>query len=174
MPLAEEILDGVHGIGDVAEAVAVLRDCEGLLAALEPINGVLTVAVLLLHYYEAINAKYSAYECAGTAYGLIQGAIGNGSTDYPSGNYSLEDEETIQIKRNSWAKGVEAAKSKLNGDQKGTALRNKILLHIAKDNSQVETTLDRIWRCLCDANGISNPYSTRMRLSWPATGITER
>jgi hypothetical protein len=168
-----EYLDGVHAIGDVAQAVAILADAEEVLALLDPVDAVLTPVVMALNVLHSLDAKYIAYGCAGTAYALMFGATGSGSTDYPTGSYSLEDDETIALKRQHWSDGVSAAQLKLDGSQSGVALKNAILLHVAQNDGNPEPVLQEMWACLCKEFDIENPYSEQMRLLWPDTGITE-
>jgi len=169
-----EVLDGVHAIGDLAEAAAIVADAEVALAVLEPANAILTPVVMALNVFHALESKFIAYGCAGTAYGLVNGATGQGSVDYPNGGFSLEDEETIGEKQRRWAQGVAAAREQLGNGESGTALRNKLLLSTAQHESDPSQTLDIVWKSLCQEFDIENPYATKMQLLWPNTGITER
>jgi hypothetical protein len=169
------ILDGVHAIGDLAEAAALVNGgptAELLLEGLEPFNAVLTPIVLALNVLHGMNAKYIAYGCAGTSYGLIVGASGQGSTAYPAGGYSIEDDETVQLKQKSWSDGVSDAQSKLGDGQNGVALKNKIMLRIAQNGGSPEPVLQETWVELCKSCDIETPYADQMCLLWPQTGIT--
>jgi hypothetical protein len=168
-----DVLHGAHVLSSLADAVGMLGDVEVLEVVAEPIDGVLTVAVMAFEVWKALEAANRAYVTAGYGYGLMYGALDLDGPAYPAGAYSLDSEETIAIKKEKFAEGVGQARAELADGANGVLLRNKILLRTAAKNSDPSAVLDEIWQASCRATD-NEFYASHMRLMWPDTGITER
>jgi hypothetical protein len=138
----------------------------------EPLDGVLTVAVMTWEVWRALESANRAYATAGHTYGLMYGALDLDGPEYPAGQHSLDTDETIAIKRQKFAEGVDNARAELANGADGVALRNKILLRTAYLNSDPSALLEELWQSSC--RRVDNDfYADHLKLMWPQTGITE-
>lgn len=171
--IVTEILHGTHALSSLADAVGMLGDVELLELYAEPVDGVLTVVVMAFEVWKALEAANRAYATAGYAYGLMYGALDMGDPGYPAGAYSLDSDETIAIKKEKFAEGIEQARAELGNGAAGVLLRNKILLRTASKQSDPSAVLDEIWQACCRKTD-NEFYASHMKLMWSDTGITER
>jgi hypothetical protein len=168
-----EILHGSHKLSSLAEAVGIIGRLHVVEAVAEPIDGFLAVAVMSYEVWKALESANRAYASAGHCYGLLYGALDLEGPHYPAGRWSIDSEETIAIKHEKFAEGVQRARTELADPAQGVLLRNKILLRTAYLRSSPEAMVDELWKASCH-QADNEFYARHMRLMWPDTGITER
>jgi hypothetical protein len=171
--IVTDVLHGAHTLSSLAEAAGMLGHAEVLELVGESADGVIAVAVMTFEVWKALEAANRAYATAGYCYGLMYGALDLEGPDYPAGTYSLDNDETIAIKKEKFAEGVSQARTELAAGADGVLLRNKILLRTAARNSDPAVVIDEIWQACCRATE-NEFYASHLRLMWPDTGITER
>jgi hypothetical protein len=167
------VLHGTHALTSLADAVSIVGRIEVVEAIAEPLDGLLAVVVMGYEVWQALEAANRAYVTAGHCYGLMYGALNMEGPNYPSGGWSLDSEETINIKKAKFADGVNEARRELADGANGVLLRNKILLRTANLGSDPAAMIDQLWKASCH-NANNAFYAEHMRLMWPDTGITER
>lgn len=122
---AQEVLDGIHGLTSVADAAAILADCEAIGVIAEPLDGILAVAVMILGVWRALETPHRTLAYQGYAYGLLRACAG--MTD-PTPNKGWPDPGDVDNDYSDFDKAVAKAKT----DAQDTKLCNRILLAMAK------------------------------------------
>ena len=171
--IVEAVLHGGHALTSLVDAASILGRAEVVAVVAEPLDGLLAVVVMGYEVWQALESANRAYITAGHCYGLMYGALDLEGPNYPSGGWSLDSEETVNIKKAKFADGVNEARRELADGANGVLLRNKILLRTANLRSDPKAMIDELWKASCH-NANNAFYADHMRLMWPDTGITER
>jgi len=162
----DDILDGIHVIGDLTEAAAILAESESVLAVIEPFNALVTPIVMIYHVLKDMDANVSAAGRMGYSYGLMYRALDMGQPTHDfHGPDSLDPEATIQRKTTAFNEGAAEAAESLT-----TAVRNRVLLRIAYNSNDAKRTINEIWRVLCEKDD-DDWYGSKFGLAWPDIGL---
>lgn len=139
--VAHKILTGGEALSTVGEAAGILAHVEAVEAIATPVGGVLAVLSSVLMVWRALETPHRTITYQGYAYGLLRAAA---SMDDPVPNRGWPNPEDVDDDYSRFGEAVAKAKSDLDD----TALRNRILLAMAKFGEQ--KVLKQVWDSIID------------------------
>jgi hypothetical protein len=184
----QEFVEGVSSIADLAKAKGILRAFnvaavvdkrysalaelagaleEALKGELSPASWFLQPLKMLLAVIKAVETPESGARMRSWCYTLVYDAMGMGDPPEPkfSGNLMGPDQDALN--REWWDDAHRRAREQLNDGQSGTALRNRVMLLIAKCGGDPASAVTELWAAACrksDDDKLLDAYPT---LGWP-------
>jgi hypothetical protein len=167
----DRVLRFLHGdeeIANVGEAMGLMDAfTEALEGEINPLELVKMVFEMGLQGVKAMATEQRGGELRGWCYGVLYGALDMGSPPEPTFRGSLQGPDQDELDRSSWREGVSAAQHQLADGKEGRALRNKVLLRVARDGGQPATTLNAMWQATCEKTEDTQLARAYPNLSWP-------
>jgi hypothetical protein len=186
-----EFVEGVSAIADLAAAKGVLRAFgvaavvdkeysalselaiafgEALEGELSPVSWFAQPLKALLAVIKALETEERGAAMRSWCYSVVYDAMGMGSTPEPEFSGSLGGPDQDALDKEWWDDARKRAEEQLADGQDGVALRNRVMLVIAKCGGDPASAVTELWAAACrksgdDGNaGLLAAYS---ELSWP-------
>jgi len=158
----KKVLEGSEALTKVSEAVAILADAEAFLGVAEPLGGVLTIIVMIVNVWEALELPERTCSYQGLCYGLMYTALGMGD---PQPNPGWPGADAAPEGAAHFAEGLAEAKKRLGNGQEGVKSKNLLLLAIAKDKEQ--KVINQLWqKAVPDDDHLLRMFT----VEWPNVG----
>lgn len=186
-----EILEGASAIADLAGAKGILRAFggaavvdkqyaallelatafgEALKGELSPISWFTQPVKMLLAVINAMETEERGAAMRSWCYTVIYDAMGMGTPPEPTFSGSLRGEDQDALDRQWWDEARDQTKEQLADGQSGVALRNRVMLLIAKCSGDPASAVTELWAAACRQSGDdghSGLLATYQNLSWP-------
>lgn len=186
-----EIVDGVSAIADLAGAKGLLRAFgvaavvdkeygalselatafgEALEGELSPVSWFTQPLKALLAVIKAIETEERGVAMRSWCYSVVYDAMGMGSPPEPAFTGSLGGPDQDALDRQWWDDARKRAEEQLADGQDGVALRNRVLLVIAKCGGDPSSAVTELWAAACRNSGDDGQaglLAAYERLSWP-------
>lgn len=186
-----EILEGVSAITDLATATGILRAFgvaavvdkqytalseltiafgEALKGELSPLSWFSQWLKMVLAVIKAVETEERGVAMRSWCYTVTYDALGMGPPPEPSFSGSLGGADQDALDKQWWGSARTQAEEQLADGQNGVALRNRVMLLIAKCGGAPASAVTELWAAACrssgdDGNaGLLAAYPT---LSWP-------
>jgi hypothetical protein len=187
-----EIVEGVSAIADLAAAKGILRACsvagvvdkqysalseltsafsEALGGELSPVSWFLQPLKMLLAVIKAIETEERGAAMRSWCYTVVYDALGMGSPPEPTFSGSDQGPDQDVIDHQWWDDARKQAEGQLADGQNGTALRNRVMLVIAKCGGDPSAAVTELWAAACRNSGDDGQaglLAAFPQLSWPA------
>jgi hypothetical protein len=186
-----ELLDGVSAIADLAGAKGVLRAFgvaavvdqeygalselamafgEALEGELSPVNWFTQPLKMLLAVIKAIETEERGTAMRSWCYTVVYDALGMGSPPEPAFSGSLGGPDQDALDQEWWDDARKTAEEQVADGQDGVALRNRVILVIAKCGGDASSAVTELWAAACRKSGDDGSaglLAAYPRLSWP-------
>lgn len=186
-----ELLEGVSAIADLAGAKGVLRAFgvaavvdqeygalselasafgEALEGELSPVNWFTQPLKMLLAVIKAIETEERGAAMRSWCYTVVYDALGMGSPPEPAFSGSLGGPDQDALDQKWWDDARGQAEGQLADGQDGVALRNRVMLVIAKCGGDAASAVTELWAAACRKSGDDGSaglLAAYPRLSWP-------
>ncbi len=170
----QEFVEGVSSIADLAKATGILRALniaatvdhryaaltelagafqEALEEDLSPVSWFLQPLKALLEVLDAIETPERGASMRSWSYTLVYDAMGLGDPPEPPFSGSLLGADQDALNRKWWDEARERAKAQLADGASGVALRNRVLLLIAKCAGDPAQAVTELWAAACRKSG---------------------
>ena len=187
----QEFVEGVSSIADLAKATGILRALniagvvdhqydalaelagafeEALTGELSPTSWFIQPLKALLAVLDAIQTEERGAAMRSWCYTVTYDAMGMGDPPEPAFSGSLKGADQDALDRQWWDQARDRAHEQLADGASGVALRNQVLLLIAKCGGNPGTAVTELWAAACrksgddGAAGLLAAYAT---LDWP-------
>jgi peptidoglycan hydrolase-like protein with peptidoglycan-binding domain len=160
--LIEDILTGVHVIGDATEVaswVAKAHVWRALAEFAEPVGWGIVLVEMFVAGYNAFNTQNLDDRYFGTSYGTVYAANKMGGPTTPPG---VDIPMNLDPQRSWFHEAVQKARKKMAED---VVFGNKVKAAVAKHGS--EAIVNQIWHILVEHQMPEREY----QLTWPAVGV---
>lgn len=186
-----EILDGVGTIADLAAAKGILRAFgvaavvdkqyaalfelasafgEALEGELSPVSWFAQPLKMLLEVIKAIETEERGAAMRSWCYTVVYDAMGMGSPPEPTFSGSLGGPDQDALDQKWWDDAAGKAGEQLADGQNGVALRNRVMLVIAKCGGDPASAVTELWAAACRKSGddgAAGLLAAYPQLSWP-------
>ena len=170
----QEFVEGVTSIGDLARSTGILRAFniaavvdkkygalaemagalgEALEGDLSPASWFIQPLKALLEVINAIETEQRGARMRSWCYTVVYDAMGMGDPPEPAFHGSDQGAEQDAIDKDWWDKARDRAHEQLADGQAGVALRNQVLLLIAKCGGNPGTAVTELWAAACRKSG---------------------
>lgn len=191
----QEFVEGVSSIADLAKAQGLLRAlniaavvdhrynalaeltgafAEALKGELSPAGWFLQPLKMLLAVIKAIETEEHGVAMRSWCYTVVYDAMGMGDPPEPTFR-SLAGADQESTDKQWWDDAHSRAREQLDDGQSGTALRNRVLLVIAKCGGDPASAVTELWAAACrksDDDGKTSLLAAYPVLNWPQpTGV---
>ena len=191
-----QILEGVSAIADLVGAKGILRAFgiaavvdkeygalselamafeEALEGELSPANWFMQPLKMLLAVIEALETEERGAAMRSWCYTVVYDAMGTGSPPEPTFSGSLQGPDQDAIDQKWWDGAREKAEGQLADGENGVALRNRVMLVIAKCGGNPSSAVTELWAAACRKSGDDGNaglLAAYRQLSWPEpTGV---
>jgi hypothetical protein len=187
-----EFVEGVSAIADLAAAKGVLRAFsvaavvdqqygalselasafgEALGGELSPAGWFMQPLKMLLAVIKAIETEQRGARMRSWCYTVVYDAMGMGSPPEPTFSGSQQGPDQDAVDQQWWDDARKQAEGQLADGQNGTALRNRVMLVIAKCGGDPSSAVTELWAEACRTSGDDGGaglLATYPQLSWPA------
>jgi hypothetical protein len=164
-----DFVTGVRTITDETVALAIaVGASEAIIAGFEAVGGILAAVELVWGTIEAMEIKEQIWGAQGWCYGVMGAALGLPDCPPPDwtvpGSDDPDPDAQNELNKQAFRQGVSDGRQACGG----VAFRNRVLLRIAYDGQNNQTTLNALWQAQCNQmSGGSNILSLYPALSWP-------
>jgi hypothetical protein len=186
-----EILEGASAIADLATAAGILRAFgvaavvdkqyaaltelalafgEALKGEVSPISWFTKWLQMVLAVIKAIETEERGAAMRSWCYTVTYDALGMGAPPEPTFSGSLGGVDQDALDRHWWQNARTDAEEQLADGQSGVALRNRVMLLIAKCNGDPATGVTELWAAACRKSGDDGNaglLAAFPSLSWP-------
>jgi hypothetical protein len=187
-----EFVEGVSAIADLAAAQGILRAFsvaavvdkqygaltelasafgEALEGELSPASWFLQPLKMLLAVIKAIETEERGAAMRSWCYTVVYDALGMSSPPEPTFSGSLGGADQDALDQRWWDDTRKQAEGQLSDGQNGTALRNRVMLVIAKCGGDGSSAVTELWAAACRNSGDDGQaglLAAYPQLSWPA------
>ena len=108
---------------------------------------------MLLQVIKAIETEERGASMRSWCYTVVYDAMGMGEPPEPTFIGSLQGPDQDALDQKWWDESRTQAQEQLADGQSGTALRNRVLLLIAKCGGQPATAVTELWAAACRKSG---------------------
>ena len=186
-----ELLDGVSTIADLAGAKGILRAFgvaavvdeqygalselamafgEALEGEVSPVNWFTQPLKMLLAVIKALETEERGAAMRSWCYTVVYDALGMGSPPEPAFSGSLGGPDQDALDQKWWDDARTRAAEQLADGQDGVALRNRVMLLIAKCGGDASSAVTELWAAACRKSGddgAAGLLAAYPQLSWP-------
>lgn len=186
-----EFVEGATAIADLAHAEGVLRAfgvaavvdkdyaaiselagalSETLKGELNPVSWFVQPLKMLLAVIKAVETEERGAAMRSWCYTVVYDAMGMGDPPEPAFSGSLQGSDQDTLDKQWWNDARKEAQEQLAGGQDGTALRNRVLLVIAKCGGDPAAAVTELWAAACAKSGDDGQaglLAAYPHLSWP-------
>jgi hypothetical protein len=183
-----DFVEGVSAIGDLAQATGILRGlgiavivdkkygaiselatalADALKGEISPVAWFKNVIIMLLNIIKAIETEERGVSMRAWCYTMVYDAMGMGTPPEPTFSGSLQGPDQDATDRQSWEDSVTEATQQLQDGSKGVALRNRVLLLIAKCSGDPAQAVTELWANACGASDDPQLLQAYPTLDWP-------
>ncbi|WP_031173843.1 hypothetical protein [Streptomyces durhamensis] len=186
-----DFVDGVQAIGDLATAQGILKGLgvaavvdqqygalselatafsDALKGEVSPVNWFAQPLKMLLAVIKAIETEERGVAMRSWCYTVVYDAMGMGAPPEPTFSGSLQGPDQDAIDKKWWEESLGKAQEQLADGQNGVALRNQVLLLIAKCNGDPRAAVTELWAASCKKSGDDTGgglLASFPQLSWP-------
>jgi hypothetical protein len=186
-----EILEGASAIVDLAGAKGILRAFgvaavvdkqyaalfelatafgEALEGELSPVGWFTQPLKMLLEVIKAIETEERGASMRSWCYTVVYDAMGMGSPPEPTFSGSLGGPDQDALDQKWWDDARKEAEEQLADGQNGVALRNRVMLVIAKCGGDPASAVTELWAAACRKSGddgAAGLLAAYPQLSWP-------
>lgn len=191
----QEVVEGISSIADLAKAEGLLRALnvaavvdkqysalaelagaleEALKGELSPVAWFMQPVKMLLAVIKATETEERGAKMRSWCYTLVYDALGMGDPPQPTFR-TIKGEDQAATDEEWWNEGHQSARAQLDDGQTGVALRNRVLLLIAKCGGDPAKAVTELWAAACQKSGDDEGaglLKTYDNLSWPQpTGV---
>jgi hypothetical protein len=183
-----EFVEGASAIGDLAQASGILRGlgvaaavdqqysavselasalADALTGEISPVAWFKNAVLMLLNIIKAIQTEERGVSMRAWCYTVVYDAMGMGTPPEPTFSGSLQGPDQDATDQKSWDNSVIQATQQLGDGSNGTALRNRVLLLIAKCSADPAQAVTELWANACAASDDSQLLQAYPNLGWP-------
>ena len=172
---AKGILRGFHVAGVVDKQYSALAELttafeESLKGELSPASWFIQPVKMLLAVIKAIETEERGAAMRSWCYTVTYDAMGMGTPPEPAFSGSLGGADQDALDQKWWDEAQATAVSQLADGQSGVALRNQVMLLIAKCNGDPASAVTELWAAACRKSGDDTGgglLAAYPQLSWP-------
>ena len=149
----------------VSELASALADA--LTGEISPVAWFKNAVLMLLNIIKAIQTEERGVSMRAWCYTVVYDAMGMGTPPEPTFSGSLQGPDQDATDQKSWDNSVIQATQQLGDGSNGTALRNRVLLLIAKCSADPAQSVTELWANACAASDDSQLLQAYPKLGWP-------
>lgn len=183
-----DFVEGASAIGDLATATGILRGlgvaaivdkqygaiselatalADALTGEISPAGWFKAPVKMLLSVIKAIQTEERGVSMRAWCYTVVYDAMGMGTPPEPTFSGSLQGPDQDAIDQKAWDDSVSQATEQLRDGANGTALRNRVLLLIAKCAGDPAQAVTELWANACTTSDDSQLLQAYPALGWP-------
>ena len=138
-----------------------------LTGEISPVAWFKNAVLMLLNIIKAIQTEERGVSMRAWCYTVVYDAMGMGTSPEPTFSGSLQGPDQDATDQKSWDNSVIQAAQQLGDGGNGTALRNRVLLLIAKCSADPAQAVTELWANACAASDDSQLLQAYPNLGWP-------